>query len=51
MLREIKSLGFEWSELSHGIRISLLPGIMEAVDAGETSKFPPCTISARCQWA
>jgi len=35
MLREIRSLGFEWAELSHGIRISLLPGIMEAVDAGE----------------
>jgi len=35
MLREIKSLGFEWAELSHGIRISLLPGIIEAVDAGE----------------
>jgi sugar phosphate isomerase/epimerase len=35
MLREIKSLGFEWAELSHGIRISLLPGIMDAVDAGE----------------
>jgi sugar phosphate isomerase/epimerase len=35
MLREIRSLGFEWAELSHGIRISLLPGIFEAVDAGE----------------
>ena len=35
MLREIRSLGFEWAELSHGIRISLLPGIIEAVDAGE----------------
>jgi sugar phosphate isomerase/epimerase len=35
MLREIRSLGFEWAELSHGIRISLLPGILEAVDAGE----------------
>jgi sugar phosphate isomerase/epimerase len=35
MLREIKSLGFDWAELSHGIRISLLPGIIEAVDAGE----------------
>jgi len=35
MLREIRSLGFEYSELSHGIRISLLPGILEAVDAGE----------------
>jgi sugar phosphate isomerase/epimerase len=35
MLREIRSLGFEYAELSHGIRISLLPGIFEAVDAGE----------------
>ena len=35
MLREIRGLGFEYAELSHGIRISLLPGIIEAVDAGE----------------
>src|SRR3954467_1517100 len=35
MLREIRALGFEFAELSHGIRISLLPGILEAVDAGE----------------
>jgi sugar phosphate isomerase/epimerase len=35
MLREIRSLGFDQAELSHGIRISLLPGIMDAVDAGE----------------
>ncbi len=35
MLREIRDLGFEYAELSHGIRISLLPGVMEAVDAGE----------------
>jgi sugar phosphate isomerase/epimerase len=35
MLREIRSLGFDHAELSHGIRISLLPGILEAVDAGE----------------
>jgi sugar phosphate isomerase/epimerase len=35
MLREIRDLGFEFAELSHGIRISLLPGIIEAVDAGE----------------
>src|SRR5215207_1831643 len=34
MLREIRDLGFEYAELSHGIRISLLPGILEAVDAG-----------------
>jgi len=35
MLREIRDLGFEFAELSHGTRISLLPGILEAVDAGE----------------
>src|ERR1051326_3065201 len=35
MLREIRDLGFEYAELSHGIRISLLPGVLEAVDAGE----------------
>jgi sugar phosphate isomerase/epimerase len=35
MLREIRDLGFEYAELSHGIRISLLPGILEAVDVGE----------------
>jgi sugar phosphate isomerase/epimerase len=35
MLHEIRELGFEWAELSHGIRVSLLPGILEAVDAGE----------------
>jgi sugar phosphate isomerase/epimerase len=35
MLREIRDLGFEYAELSHGIRVSLVPGIIEAVDAGE----------------
>lgn len=35
MLREIRDLGFDYAELSHGIRISLLPGLLEAVDAGE----------------
>ncbi len=35
MLREIRDLGFEYAELSHGTRISLLPGIIEAVEAGE----------------
>ena len=35
MLREIRDLGFDYAELSHGIRISLLPGIFDAVDAGE----------------
>lgn len=35
MLREIRDLGFAYAELSHGIRLSLVPGILEAVDAGE----------------
>lgn len=35
MLQEIRAMGFEYAELSHGIRISLLPGIFEAVEAGE----------------
>jgi sugar phosphate isomerase/epimerase len=35
MLREIRELGFDYAELSHGIRVSLMPGILEAVDAGE----------------
>ena len=35
MLREVLEMGFDHAELSHGTRISLLPGILEAVDAGE----------------
>src|SRR5580658_5501459 len=35
MLREIRELGFEYAELSHCIRLSLVPGILEAVQAGE----------------
>ena len=36
MLREIKGeLGFDLIELGHGIRISLMPGIQKAFDAGE----------------
>jgi sugar phosphate isomerase/epimerase len=35
MLREIRDLGFDYAELSHGIRLSLMPGIIDAVDAGE----------------
>src|SRR5438132_305270 len=35
MLQEIRGLGFEYAELSHGTRISLLPGILAAVEAGE----------------
>jgi sugar phosphate isomerase/epimerase len=35
MLREIRDLGFTHAELSHGTRLALVPGILEAVDAGE----------------
>jgi sugar phosphate isomerase/epimerase len=35
MLREIAELGFGYAELSHGTRISLVPGILDAVAAGE----------------
>ena len=35
MLNEIRALGFEYAELSHGIRLGLLPGIIESVEAGE----------------
>lgn len=35
MLAELRALGFDYAELSHGIRISLLPGIFDAVAAGE----------------
>jgi sugar phosphate isomerase/epimerase len=35
MLREIREMGFEYAELSHGIRLSLVPGILDAVKAGE----------------
>lgn len=35
MLREIRELGFGYAELSHGIRLSLVPGILDAVKAGE----------------
>jgi len=35
LLREIRDLGFQAAELSHGTRLSLVPGILEAVDAGE----------------
>lgn len=34
MVREMVDLGFEYIELSHGIRISLVPGILRAVDEG-----------------
>ena len=35
MLREIRDLGFDFAELSHGIRMVLVPGILDAVAAGE----------------
>ena len=35
MLLEIAALGFDYAELSHGIRVSLVPGILAAVEAGE----------------
>src|SRR5438132_7763807 len=35
MLREIRDLGFKYAQLSHGTRLGLVPGILEAVDAGE----------------
>jgi sugar phosphate isomerase/epimerase len=34
MLREIANLGFSHVELSHGIRITLVPGILKAMDEG-----------------
>ncbi len=34
MLREMADLGFEYAELSHGIRITLVPGVMQAVEEG-----------------
>lgn len=34
MLKEMAGLGFAWVELSHGIRITLVPGILRAVEEG-----------------
>lgn len=34
MIEEMRDLGFKRVELSHGIRISLVPGILEALEAG-----------------
>ena len=34
MAREMAGLGFEYIELSHGIRISLVPGILKALEEG-----------------
>lgn len=35
MLLEIREMGFEYAELSHGIRMSLVPGIVQALEAKE----------------
>lgn len=34
MMREMADLGFAYAELSHGIRITLVPGILRAVEQG-----------------
>ena len=34
MLKEMAGLGFEYVELSHGVRITLVPGILKAVEDG-----------------
>jgi sugar phosphate isomerase/epimerase len=34
MLQEAAAMGFEWMELSHGVRITLVPGILKAVEDG-----------------
>ena len=34
MVKEMAGLGFEWLELSHGIRITLVPGILRGVEEG-----------------
>jgi sugar phosphate isomerase/epimerase len=34
MLEEIAELGFGYVELSHGVRISLIPGVLRALDEG-----------------
>lgn len=34
MLKEVAGLGFEWVELSHGTRITLVPGILRGVEEG-----------------
>ncbi|HVU23927.1 MAG TPA: TIM barrel protein [Opitutus sp.] len=34
MAQEMVGLGFEWIELSHGIRITLVPGLLRAVEEG-----------------
>ena len=44
MLREIRELGFTHAELSHGIRLGLLPGIVEAVDGGRNQNLQPAQL-------
>jgi sugar phosphate isomerase/epimerase len=49
MLREMADLGFEQVELSHGVRIVLVPGILKAVEegvikVGSTHNFCPLPI-------
>src|SRR5207249_10408990 len=54
MLREIVDLGFDRVELGHGIRISLMPGIQKAFDAGEvrfTSLHNFCTLPVEVMMA
>src|SRR5208283_1404656 len=34
MLREMADFGFEYVELSHGIRITLVPGILQGLEEG-----------------
>lgn len=34
MMTELVNQGFEWVELSHGVRLTLIPGILQAVDKG-----------------
>lgn len=34
MIKEMAAMGFGWIELSHGIRITLVPGILRAVEEG-----------------
>jgi sugar phosphate isomerase/epimerase len=51
MLREMADLGFDRVELSHGIRISLVPGILKAVEervvsVGSTHNFCPLPMGA-----
>jgi sugar phosphate isomerase/epimerase len=51
MLREMAGLGFDRVELSHGIRITLVPGILRAVEegvvqVGSTHNFCPLPMGA-----